>query len=237
MAAGKYIPGGAMISPEWKLLYSNPLRSFDDIKHFRMEGCGSVTFPMGRMRLESTREPEDGQQANFVLWCSDNFPADIAVTWEFRPIREPGLAILFFAAAGMNGVDLFDPSLARRTGEYEQYHHGDIDAFHLSYYRRRWPDERRFHTCNLRKSYGFHLAAQGADPLPSVADVTCSYRMLLMKRGPRIDFSINELSILSWEDDGITLGPPLGAGKIGFRQMSPFIAEYAHLNVYGLRKE
>lgn len=225
-----------MISPEWKLLYCNPLCSLDDVKHFRMEGEAVITFPMGRMRLESAREPADGQQANFVLWCPDEFPDDIAVTWEFRPIREPGLAILFFAAKGANGVDLFNSALAPRTGDYEQYHHGEIDAFHLSYYRRRWTDERQFHTCNLRKSYGFHLAAQGADPLPSVADCIGSYRMLLMKRGPRIDFSINGLPVLSWEDDGTTFGPPLGAGKIGFRQMSPFIAEYANLNVYGLRE-
>lgn len=225
-----------MIPSEWRLLYHNPLRSADDVKHFRLEGEAAISFPLGRMRLESGRGPEDGQQANFVWWCPEKFPADVAVTWEFRPIREPGLAILFFAAAGAEGVDLFDPSFRPRTGEYEQYHHGEMDAFHLSYYRRRWPVEREFHTCNLRKSYGFHLVAQGADPLPAVADCTAPYRMLVLKQGERIDFTINELPILSWQDDGETFGPLLGAGKIGFRQMAPFIAEYSSLNVYG-RKE
>ena len=225
-----------MIPLDWKLLYHNSLQSQGDVLHFPVEGEAVMTFPNGRMRLESGREPEDGQQANFVLWCPETFPADIAVAWEFRPIREPGLAILFFSAAGANGADLFDSLLAPRTGEYEQYHHGEMDAYHLSYYRRRWPDERHFHTCNLRKSYGFHLVAQGADPLPAAADCAGFYRMLLQKRGSRINFSINELPVLAWNDDGTTYGQPHGAGKIGFRQMSPFIAEYANLKVYGLVK-
>ncbi|CAM4197315.1 YesU family protein [Paenibacillus alkaliterrae] len=223
-----------MIAPEWSLLYHNTLGTFEEVQHFRMEGEASISFPMGRLRLKSVRDAEEGQKANFVWWCPEDFPADIAVTWEFRPIQEPGLAILFFAAKGAGGVDLFDTALAPRTGEYEQYHHGELDALHLSYYRRRWPEERQFHTCNLRKSYGFHLVAQGADPLPPVADITGFYRMKLIKRGARIDFSINELPVLSWEDDGITFGQPLGAGKIGFRQMAPFVAEYANLKVYEL---
>lgn len=94
-----------------------------------------------------------------------------------------GLAILFFAAAGAGGKDLFDPSLPARTGEYDQYHHGEMDAYHISYFRRMWEEERAFHTCNLRKSYGFHLVAQGADPLPDTADMTADYRMLVVKRG------------------------------------------------------
>lgn len=222
-----------MIPPEWKLLYHNPLASTEDTADFRLEGEAAITFPMQRMRLESTRDPSDGQQANFVIWCPEQFPADLAVSWEFRPIREPGLAILFFAANGVDGKELFDPGFLPRTGEYEQYHHGEMNAFHLSYYRRRWPEEREFHTCNLRKSYGFHLVAQAADPLPSVNDCTDHYRMLLVKQGNRIKFSINELPVLSWVDDGVTFGPLLGAGKIGFRQMAPFIAEYSNLRVYG----
>lgn len=222
-----------MAAHEWKLLYSNPLKTAEDLTGFRLEGEAAMTFPKGQLRMESVMEPEDGQQSNFVLWCPESFPSDMAVEWEFRPIREPGLAILFFAARGAKGLDLFDSSFSTRTGDYEQYHHGELDAYHLSYYRRRWPDERSFQTCNLRKSYGFHLVSQGADPLPSVAECSGFYRMRLQMHGSRIDFSINELPILSWEDDA-AYGPPLGAGKIGFRQMSPFIAEYANLRVYAL---
>ena len=40
-----------------------------------------------------------------------------------------------------------------------------------------------------------------------------------------------ELAIFAWEDDGMSYGPILGEGKIGFRQMTPLIAEYSNLVV------
>jgi len=219
----------------WERIYHNPLASPNDIAGFRMEGKGAATFPLGRLRLESTGDPDEGQKSNFVLWCPHDFPADVTIEWDFWPVREPGLSILFFAAKGRNGEDLFDSRLAPRSGPYEQYHHGDIDALHVSYFRRRWPEERQFHTCNLRKSYGFHLVAQGADPIPGVSDAAGPYRIRVVKLGARVSLSIRGLTVLEWEDDGATCGPLLGGGKIGFRQMAPLIAEYADLTVYGRR--
>ncbi|TLS49616.1 DUF1961 family protein [Paenibacillus antri] len=217
-----------------ELLYANRLANAGDTADFVMEGDGAVTFPQDRMRLESRRDPGEGQAANIVYWCKETFPADIAIRWKFWPVRQPGLCILFFAAAGRNGEDLFDPALSRRTGIYDQYHHGDIDAYHISYFRKSNASERRFQTCNLRKSYGFHLVAQGADPIPGAADCDPPYRMQVLKRGPSIEFSIDELPIFRFADDGKSYGPVLGGGRIGFRQMAPLIAEYSDLEVYRL---
>lgn len=224
--------GNALFPADWQRIYHNPLAAASDVEGFRMEGQGLVSFPEGKLRLENGMDPEAGQAANFVFWCPEDFPADVAVSWEFRPLREPGLAILFMAARGAAGKDLFDPSLTQRTGIYDQYHHGEMDAFHISYFRRKWPEERQFHTCNLRKSYGFHLVAQGADPIPGVEDVAEPYRMLAVKQGSAISFYINELSVFSWQDDGEAYGPLLGGGRIGFRQMAPLLAEYANLQVF-----
>jgi len=224
----KYVTG--------QLLYENPLASKDDIAQFVLEGDAAITFPLGRMRMQNLRDPSEGQAANFVCWLDRDFPSDIAVSWDFWPIREPGLCIIFFSATGRNGEDLFDPKLTERSGVYRQYHHGGINALHLSYFRRKQPGERAFHTCNLRKSYGFHLVAQGPDPIPDVEDARGPYRMQLIKRGPEVAFSINELPILNWTDDGQTYGSVLGGGKIGFRQMAPLIAEYANLKVHTVAK-
>jgi hypothetical protein len=221
-----------LIPAEWRKIYNNPLQTAEDVREFRTEGDAAVSFPMGRMRLESTRDAAEGQAANLVFWCPEQFPADLAVTWDFWPLREPGLAIVFFCAQGKDGQDLFDPRLAERSGIYDQYHHGDIHAFHISYFRRRYPEERLFHTCNLRKSYGFHLVAQGADPIPDITDAAGPYRMLLMKQGTEVLFAVNDLVLFSWQDDGITWGRLLGEGKLGFRQMAPLIAEYGNLQVY-----
>lgn len=214
------------------LIYENTLSCECDIEGFRLEGSAELSFPEGRLRMKNSIDTSMGQKANFVLWCDQNFPSDLEIEWDFWPISEPGLCILFFAAKGINGEDLFDPTLNIRTGEYEQYHHGDINAFHVSYFRRKWDEERAFHTCNLRKSYGFNLVSQGADPIPSVEDAVSPYHIKLRKLNNIITFYINDLLVFTYEDDGKTFGPELTDGKIGFRQMAPLIAEYSNLKVF-----
>lgn len=220
-----------------RLIYENKLACAQDIENFRLEGSAWITFPNGRMRMENAKEPSLGQKANYVLWCMEVFPEDIWIEWDFYPLREPGLCMMFFAAKGRQGEDLFDGNLAERTGEYPQYHHGDIDAFHVSYFRRKEPDERAFHTCNLRKSYGFHLVAQGADPIPDAGETGDAYRIAVLHRRGGVTFFINGLEIFHFADDGVTYGPRLGAGRIGFRQLAPMVGEYANLKVYAIKED
>ena len=219
-----------------ELLYRNALAAPADVREFVMEGDGAVTFPLGRMRLESMRDPGEGQTANIVFWCPETFPDDVAISWSFWPVRDPGLAILFFAAGGRNGEHVLDRALTPRSGPYEQYHHGDINAYHVSYFRRMYASERRFQTCNLRKSYGFHLVAQGADPIPHLSDCDPPYRIEVAKLGKHVSFAIDGLPIFHYVDDG-EHGPPLGAGSVGFRQMAPLIAEYADMQIHRIRGE
>lgn len=214
------------------LIYDNPLSSMACIKDYILEGNAKMSFENGRLRLENALSADLNQKANYVLWCNQCFPSNVVITWNFYPVKEPGLAMMFFAAQGKDGEDLFDPSLQPRTGEYPLYHHGDINAFHISYFRRKELDERAFHTCNLRKSYGFYMAAQGADPIPDVADAQSPYEMMVIKYENDIIFKINGLEVLHYVDDGVTYGPKLKEGYIGFRQLAPMIGEYSQLKVY-----
>ncbi|QHZ46469.1 YesU family protein [Bacillus sp. NSP9.1] len=217
---------------EGLMIYQNRLSSPQDLSGWVMEGKGKDSFPEGRLHLENELDPElYGDDAHFVYWCPETFPDGIIIKWDFYPIREPGLCMIFFAASGRNGEDLFDRKLAERTGKYPEYHSGDINTLHLSYFRHKHADERAFRTCNLRKSRGFHLVEEGADPLPPAADALPPYRMRLVKDGPYIHFSINGLSILEWTDDGRRFGPVYGGGKIGFRQMAPLKAAYSNFEV------
>lgn len=211
-----------------RVLYQNPLSRADDVKDFRREGEIKISFANGRMRLQNAL-PLDAAQPHFLFWCPQDFPWDIEITWEFQPLSEPGLAMMFFGAAGKNGEDLFDPSLKKRDGTYKQYTYGDINAFHASYFRRGAKDT--FYLCNLRKSSGFHLVAQGADPIPGIDHATVPYQMRLTKFGGNVRLFIDDLPIFSWDDDGKANGPPIGGGKIGFRQMAPLSAEYTNLRV------
>lgn len=219
------------------LLYENPLAKPEDVADFVAEGSPVISFPMGAMRLENGMSADQGQAANYLFWCPEIFPPDFVATWQFKPIREPGLAMFWMSAAGRNGEDLFDPSLAKREGNYRQYHSGDINGYHVSYFRRKQEDERQFHTCNMRKSHGFHLVCQGADPIPDVSDVEAFYKIQVVKCRGRIVFSINDLVTFDWQDDGETYGPVLGDGRIGFRQMAPLIAEYKDLKIHAVESE
>jgi len=220
-----------------KLLYHNRLQGAEDIGDFLLEGEANISFVDSSMEMQSRLDASSGQRANFVLWCPEIFGDNIVIEWEFRPMTETGLCILFFAARGRGGRDLFDPRLAERTGEYPQYHSGDIDAFHVSYYRRKEADERAFHTCNLRKSRGFHLVAQGADPIPEAAKATSFYRLSIVKTADAVRFFINDLPIFSFADDGTTYGQRLGAGRVGLRQLAPLTARYRNLSVFEYQGE
>jgi hypothetical protein len=178
------------------------------------------------MRLESVVPKEQGQKANYVFWCPVEFPDGVCLEFDFYPVREPGLAMFWFCARGRNGEDLFDPRLAARAGEYDHYRYGEINAYHAAFFRRGKPGS--FQVCNLRKSHGFRLVAQGGDPIPSqVYDPP--YRIRVLVRDGCVQFEIDELVVYSWRDEA-----PLRGGKIGFRQMAPLVAEYANLNVWKL---
>ncbi|UCD73727.1 MAG: DUF1961 family protein [Candidatus Bathyarchaeota archaeon] len=209
-------------------IYRNPLASEQNVKSWQLEGKAAVSFPQRRLRIESVIPKEEGQKANYVLWCPKDFPDHVSFSWDFYPVREPGLAMFWFAAKGRNGEEIFDSAHTKRTGEYQQYHHGDINAFHASYFRRGILNTMK--VANLRKSYGFHLVAQGADPIPSFF-YNPPYHIEVIKRGPEMQFMINSLIIWYFKDDGTTFGPSLSSGKIGFRQMAPLVAEYANLVV------
>ncbi len=219
-----------------KLIYDNPLTSPSDIADFILEGNeGSLVtdFTSGHMQMKSGLPAELEQAANYVFWCPEVFPENIEIEWDFSPLRDIGLCIVFFAATGCNGEDLFDPALAPRVGHYGSYHSGDINAYHISYCRRRYPEERAFRTCNLRKSYGFHLLDIAGDPLPDVADAISPYHIKIVKNKGLIQFLMNDMLVLEYNDQY----KPWGGGRVGFRQMSPMVAEYANLKVYALTEE
>jgi hypothetical protein len=222
------------------LIYSNPLRGPADVRTWIAEG--PVQFqtyddggPASRgdgtsaLVLSGALDAEvHGDHAHWTLWCPEEIPDSVRIAWEFRPLEEPGLAMVFFAARGHGGEDLFSTTLAPRTGYYPQYHSGDIDALHVSYFRRKHALERAFRTCNLRKSAGFELVAQGADPLPPAEDADGFYQLEVLKDGPRVAFSINGLPLFDWVDPG---PEPLGGGYFGIRQMAPLKAAYRNLTI------
>ena len=221
-------------APFKNLVYRNALASSADTAGFRLEGTANITFPKGRMQLSSALDPALGQAANYVYWCDAEFPSDVLIEWDFTPLTQSGLCMMFFSAKNLGGGSVFDA--AARTGRYEQYHNGDINAFHVSYYRMNpiHNDGEKLRTCNLRKSKGFHMAAQGGDPIPELGLCKPPFRLSILKNGPLVAFYVEKILSFAYHDDGTTFGPLLKGGNLGFRQMSPMVGEYANLSVFTL---
>ena len=221
-------------APFKNLIYQNPLAKESDTAKFILEGSANIDFPNNKLRLSSVLDPALGQAANYVYWCDELFPSDVLIEWDFMPLSETGLCIMFFSAQNQNGGSVFDA--APRNGKYDQYHSGDINAFHVSYYRLIpiHRDGEKLRTCNLRKSKGFFMAAQGGDPIPDLALCKEPFRISIIKHGPLVAFYVDAILSFSFYDDGIKYGPLLGGGSIGFRQMSPMVGEYANLKVFTL---
>ncbi|MEW6358646.1 MAG: DUF1961 family protein [Planctomycetota bacterium] len=188
-----------------------------------LEGPGVTKIVDGRLYMEST-DPEKG---HIVFWNKKDYPTDFLAEWDFSPVNNEALYIVFFSAVGRNGKNIFDPSLEKRDGTFKQYIMGDINAYHISYFRNMREDTG---ICNMRKEYGFYLVTIGKDPIPPTPGG--QYHITLLKKGNRIRFFIGDKLVVRFDDDGKTYGPVWGAGKIGLRQMAPSKAYYDNFRVY-----
>ncbi len=187
-----------------KMLYKSPLSCSEDIRDFASEGSGTVFFEDGALKLDSSNGKE------IMLWYPKVFPSDVKIEWEFKPLSYRGQGELFFAA--------------KEAGD------GSISALRLSYYRRNTDKDRAFHTCELRKTEGYYLAAEGADPIPDMVGDTW-YSMCIEKKKSEVSFSINGLKILEFNDDGRSYGEVLTGGSIGLGQGGDTVALYRNLSV------
>ncbi len=210
--------------------------SFDDesaITDWRLEGGLRMSVAEGNFVLENGRESEKSKSAakHLVCWLDREVPADFLLEFSVCPEnRHRGLSIVFFNARGRNGESIFAPTLKPRDGTFNQYHSGDIDNYHISY----WAGGRG--TANLRKNKGFYLTAVGRDLV--VGGREGAFQVVrVYKRGGKIRLTVDDVVSLAYDDDGKTYGPVhTQSGRIGLRQMAHTQrCEYGYVKIYPLR--
>ncbi|UCF16846.1 MAG: DUF1961 family protein, partial [Phycisphaerales bacterium] len=205
--------------------------SFDNravLDDWRLEGGKRMSIAEGNMVLES--QPTDNDRNHLVCWLRREVPADFLLEFTVRPQdRKKGLNIVFFNARGVNGESIFDPTLQERNGVFKQYHSGDLNNYHVSY----WAGDRGF--SNLRKNHGFHLVSSGKDYI--IAGGPRDFQTVqIYKRAEKIRVAVDGLVAVAFDDDGKTFGPVHNhSGWIGLRQMGHTLrCEYGHVKIYGL---
>jgi hypothetical protein len=211
-------------------LYAAALGGPADTRGWVIEGPATVEFQDGWMQMKSQRP--DGPEGHLVHWCPVEFPERFWAEWDFELLGEQGLCIVFFAARGQGGRDVFDPSLAPRNGIFRQYHSGDIDCYHVSYFANTPGSARR--VANLRKNSGFYLVANGPVGV-TAARAGEVHRAVLVKDGARLRMAVDGRTIIDHTDDGRRAGPIWAGGKIGLRQMQWTVGRYRNFQVYALK--
>jgi hypothetical protein len=212
-----------------EMLYASALNTSDSTEGWIMEGPGVTRFEDGWMNMASNNPDSITKDGHIVYWCPRDFPDAFVAEWEMRITSPAGLCIVFFAARGLNGEDIFDPSLPKRTGIFKQYHSGAISCYHISYYASTPSSPGRI-TSNLRKNNGFHLVSNGPPGIEAGSDTVHALR--LIKDGAHIQLLVDGKVIIDWMDDGQRYGPVLGGGKIGLRQMQWTEALYRNFRVH-----
>jgi len=190
--------------------------SFDkplDMDQWVLEGPARLKIRNARLEVHADQ--------NCVLWLKKKLPRDFVAAWDVQPSRVDGLTIVFIAAMGLprraGGPerDLFDPTLAKRDGDFSQYIRGDIRCYHFSYYA------GRRGSANMRKNPGFYMIGMGPDLIGSqmMQGRKGPFRVVVVRRGRRIECAVDGKRFLAFEDDGKTYGRMHGAGYFGLRQM------------------
>src|SRR5690606_5091634 len=114
--------------------------TFDDpavLQDWKLEGGQRMYIEDGHLVLESDRETtrSTGKANHLVCWLTKEMPADFLLEFTVCPEkRDRGLNIVFFNARGRGGKSIFDSALSPRDGTFAQYHSGDLDNYHISYW-------------------------------------------------------------------------------------------------------
>ena len=175
-----------------KVVYENPFRDERDIEGLEIDEKDMISFGCGEMRIwakETSSEP-------CIIRLPGSFPSDMKVEWEFCPYENAGASELVFAC--------------RSIGISEGY-------YSISYMNRSSREDRNFHLCRLLKGPGDITLTVAADPLPGYTDEDKWFKMVMVKRSGRISFSIDDLEIFSFEDEGATCGDILTGGAVCMR--------------------
>lgn len=218
-----------------ELLYRADFDHPDSVSDWVMEGPGQVSFKQGWMEMLSPEE-----EGHHVFWCPEDFPDRFIARWDAQNLDlEAGLVIVFFAATGLDGQDIFSPELPARDGTFTQYTEGELKSYHISYYANAAHNPGRGHA-NLRKNNTFSLLQKGEVGIPT--ESTRQHEVTLIKEGARIRLYVDDRKVIDYTDDtpvvdGVDTGGSLNGGKIGFRQMKWTHFRYNNFRVYSLSKE
>ena len=190
-----------------------------------VEGWGGTNICAGKLWVapvvfkacgERAEIPEQGP-SHMVVWNKGLFPADLM--FEFTVNHhgsDNGLTLVFFAAEGKEGQDIFDLDLPPRNGVYRNYNKGRLKNYTVSYWSRNQKPSLvlrgEAYTNRIRKNPGANILATNASLTDTCND--CDFKLRILKVAGYITAEINGTVVNHVKDPD-----PHGGGYIGLRSM------------------
>lgn len=166
----------------------------------------------GERKQDSASEP-----SHMVVWNKNRFPADMM--FEFTVNHhgsDDGLTLVFFAAEGLQGEDIFQRKLPPRNGIYRNYNRGQLANYTVSYWsRNKKPSlviRGEQYSNRVRKNPGMNLLATDASLTDKCND--CDFKVRILKIAGEITVEIDGTVVNHISDPD-----PYGSGYIGLRSM------------------
>ena len=189
------------------------------------EGSGGAKICEGKLWVApskfstcgETQAIAESDPSNMVLWNAKKFPSDLLLEFTVNHHgSNNGLTLVFFAAQGLNGRDIFDLALPPRRADYKSYNRG-LANYTVSYWSRNRHKNaiknRERYSNRVRKNPGMNLLASN----PSQTDVcnNCEYNVRILKIGGAITVEVNGEVVNHLTDTD----RPHESGYIGLRSM------------------
>lgn len=190
-----------------------------------VEGWGGAMVCQGKLWVAPVKFKACGERSavgdrgpsHMVVWNKAQYSGDMM--FEFTVNHHgsgDGLTLVFFAATGMEGEDIFDLSLPVRDGVYKTYNRG-LANYTVSYWSRNKAKgavrKGERYSNRVRKNPGMNLLATN----PSLTDKCedCDYKIRILKAAGSITAEVNGIVVNHVTD---TTTPHQG-GYIGLRSM------------------
>jgi len=152
-----------------------------------------------------------------VVWNKNRFPSDMLFEFTINHRgSDIGLTLVFFAAEGLQGENVFSLDLPPRNGVYRNYNKGQLKNYTVSYWsRNKKPtlvERGEQYTNRMRKNPGANKLSTEYSRTDKCND--CDYRVRILKVGAYLAVEINGVVV-----NQVTDSDPLGGGYIGLRNM------------------
>ena len=189
------------------------------------EGWGGADICNGSLRVAPVPFKTCGEMAavtdqgpsHMVVRNKNRFPADMLFVFTVNHHgSNDGLTLVFFAAEGLEGQDIFDLDLPPRNGVYRNYNKGALANYTVSYWsRNKKPSlvaKGEAFTTRVRRNPGANIIATNASLTDKCND--CDFKIRILKVGGEITAEINGTVV-----NHVTDHDPHGGGFIGLRCM------------------